>query len=52
MSETRTSDASASNLGAQIDLEAFRRRYLAHAARQLPGRTNRELAALARDHLE
>ena len=36
----------------QIDLEAFRRRYLAHAARQLPGRTNRELSALAREHLE
>ena len=52
MSETRTSDASAGNISPQIDLEAFRRRYLAHAARQLPGRTNRELSALAREHLE
>jgi glutamate dehydrogenase len=52
MSETRTSDASKGDLPEQIDLEAFRRRYLAHAARQLPGRTNRELSALARDHLE
>ena len=42
MSETRTSDASATDVSPQIDLEAFRRRYLAHAARQLPGRTNRE----------
>ena len=52
MSETQTSDASAGDISPQIDLEAFRRRYLAHAARQLPGRTNRELSALAREHLE
>ena len=44
MSETRTSDASASNLEApQIDLEAFRRRYPAHAAVSCRCRISREL---------
>ena len=52
MSETQAPDASAGGRGAQVDLEAFRRRYLAHAARQLPGRTNRELSTLAREHLD
>jgi glutamate dehydrogenase len=34
-----------------VDVAVFERRYLAHAASQLPGRDEAELAALARDNL-
>ena len=41
----------ASEVGAEVDVEVFERRYLAHAASQLPGRDDAWLSTLARRSL-